>query len=174
MWGAGPMGAGPMGAGPMGAYGMWGGYSGAGAYGAMGYGGQQQQQQQGKKKKKGKPEQQHQQQQQQQPAAGPGVSPAVAGGKSGESAIGSAETTSQPAAKQMDSSEWPPALKAYVSRCFNQCVTDVDKDQVEIILKGTVPHYHSVFTDILRFSEFFNIFVQPRKFGIIGTIFIFR
>ena len=34
--------------------------------------------------------------------------------------------------------EWPPALKEYVSRCFCQCVTDVDKDMVEVILKGKI------------------------------------
>jgi len=34
--------------------------------------------------------------------------------------------------------DWPPSLKNYVSRCFNQCVTDVDKDMVEVILKGKI------------------------------------
>ena len=34
--------------------------------------------------------------------------------------------------------EWPPSLKAYVSKCFSLCVTDVDKDMVEVILKGKI------------------------------------
>jgi len=41
-------------------------------------------------------------------------------------------------AKPLDTKDWPPALKQYVSRCFDQCRTDVDKDQVEIILKGKI------------------------------------
>jgi len=33
---------------------------------------------------------------------------------------------------------WPPSLKAYVARCFQKCVTDVDKKQIEIFLKSKV------------------------------------
>ena len=33
-------------------------------------------------------------------------------------------------AKPLNTEDWPPALKQYVSRCFDQCRTDVDKDQV--------------------------------------------
>ena len=40
--------------------------------------------------------------------------------------------------KSLNPEDWPPALKAYVSRCFEQCMTDVDKDQVQIILKGKI------------------------------------
>ncbi len=36
------------------------------------------------------------------------------------------------------SSDWPDSLKAYVSKCFSKCNNDVDKDQVEIILKGKI------------------------------------
>lgn len=35
-------------------------------------------------------------------------------------------------------SEWPESLKLYVSKCFSKCQTDMDKDQVEIILKGKI------------------------------------
>ena len=28
--------------------------------------------------------------------------------------------------------------REYVNRCFSKCVTDVDKDRVEIILKGKI------------------------------------
>ena len=34
--------------------------------------------------------------------------------------------------------EWPPSLKAYVQKCFSLCITDVDKDMVEVILKGKI------------------------------------
>eukprot|EP00095_Tigriopus_kingsejongensis_P000274 maker-scaffold329_size204955-snap-gene-1.27 protein:Tk00274 transcript:maker-scaffold329_size204955-snap-gene-1.27-mRNA-1 annotation:"leukocyte receptor cluster member 8 homolog isoform x2" len=34
--------------------------------------------------------------------------------------------------------EWPPSLQEYVNRCFTKCATDVDKDQVQIILKGKI------------------------------------
>ena len=33
---------------------------------------------------------------------------------------------------------WPPSLKNYVSKCFSHCVTDIDKDMVEILLKGKI------------------------------------
>jgi hypothetical protein len=103
----------------------------------MDFGGQQQQQQQqmGKKKKKGK--QQQGGPEPAQAAVGAAGAPAAPPPKVGETSGTSSEGTSTSTpAKQVDPSDWPPALKAYVSRCFNQCVTDVDKDQVEIILKG--------------------------------------
>ena len=34
--------------------------------------------------------------------------------------------------------DWPPSLKEYVTRCFSQCVTDVDKDMVEVFLKDMI------------------------------------
>lgn len=34
--------------------------------------------------------------------------------------------------------EWPPDLKLYVERAFAKCVLPVDKDQVEILLKGKI------------------------------------
>ena len=40
--------------------------------------------------------------------------------------------------KSYGAADWTPSLKNYVSRCFNQCVTDVDKDMVEVILKGKI------------------------------------
>eukprot|EP00058_Branchiostoma_floridae_P021535 XP_002607025.1 hypothetical protein BRAFLDRAFT_281842 [Branchiostoma floridae] len=33
-------------------------------------------------------------------------------------------------------SDWPPSLKEYVQRAFARCEKEIDKDQVEIILKG--------------------------------------
>jgi len=36
----------------------------------------------------------------------------------------------------MNSVDWPESLRRYVERCFAMCETSVDKDLVEIILKG--------------------------------------
>ncbi|KAG1706987.1 Leukocyte receptor cluster member 8 [Nymphon striatum] len=44
----------------------------------------------------------------------------------------------QSAFKMLQSNQWPESLKNYVSRAFNQCVTDLDKDRVEIMLKGKI------------------------------------
>ena len=38
----------------------------------------------------------------------------------------------------MSSDHWPESLKAYVAKCFAKCTTEIDKDQVEIILKGKI------------------------------------
>jgi len=43
------------------------------------------------------------------------------------------KTSSLPGAQ-----DWPPSLKAFVSKCFNACVTTEHKDMVEIILKGKI------------------------------------
>eukprot|EP00094_Tigriopus_californicus_P002266 TCALIF_02187-PA protein Name:"Similar to Leng8 Leukocyte receptor cluster member 8 homolog (Mus musculus)" AED:0.03 eAED:0.03 QI:128/0.83/0.71/1/1/1/7/1231/552 len=42
------------------------------------------------------------------------------------------------AASGNNAKEWPPSLQEYVNRCFTKCATDVDKDQVQIILKGKI------------------------------------
>ena len=64
-----------------------------------------------------------------------GAAGVVAGPAPGSPAAGAAakEATPLPGA-----ADWPPALKEYVTRCFSQCVTDVDKDMVEVILKGKI------------------------------------
>ena len=42
------------------------------------------------------------------------------------------------AANAMASDNWPDSLKEYVAKCFNKCHNEIDKDQVEIILKGKI------------------------------------
>ena len=42
------------------------------------------------------------------------------------------------AAQPLSPEDWPPSLKKYVSRCFEKCTSNVDKDMVEVILKGKI------------------------------------
>jgi hypothetical protein len=63
----------------------------------------------------------------------PGPCPAVAEVPGAATSAQESKTSSLPGAQ-----DWPPSLKAYVSRCFNACVTNEHKDMVEIILKGKI------------------------------------
>jgi len=45
--------------------------------------------------------------------------------------------------KQHGSSDWPESLKKYVNEAFARCANDVDKDRVEIILKGKLTRAYS-------------------------------
>merc|ERR1719412_1201412 len=67
--------------------------------------------------------------------------------KSAEGVVGAAPAVTgavaaSPAAKEAlplpGAADWPPSLKNYVSKCFSHCVTDIDKDMVEILLKGKI------------------------------------
>jgi hypothetical protein len=56
----------------------------------------------------------------------------------GEEPTPSKEAAPLPAGRP-GAADWPPSLQNYVSRCFNQCVTDKDdQDMVEVILKGKI------------------------------------
>jgi hypothetical protein len=126
---------------------MWGGGYGNNWGGPQQFGGfandmnfQQQQQQSplqqglGKKKKK---KNQQQKNQQQTPAQSRLSYAAAAGGNKAAPAAQQVAAKVE-AAQPLSSEDWPPALKQYVSRCFEQCKSDMDKDQVEIILKGKI------------------------------------
>jgi len=60
------------------------------------------------------------------------------GADGGAAQQGAASTPPKEATPLPGAADWPPSLKAYVTRCFSQCVTDVDKDMVEVILKGKI------------------------------------
>ena len=113
---------------PLGGYGGPGGYN-PGWGGNYGYQGYNNFQNQGKKKNKNKNK---------------GDAAAKQADKTGAAAAAAPAAPATPAAKTVEqaaplsSENWPPALKAYVSRCFDQCKSDMDKDQVEIILKGKI------------------------------------
>lgn len=44
----------------------------------------------------------------------------------------------KPYVKPSPVGDWPDSLKNFVNRCYEKCKTTVDKDQVEIILKGKI------------------------------------
>lgn len=45
---------------------------------------------------------------------------------------------SGPKSSSLPAVDWPDSLRRYVERCFAMCQTSVDKDRVEIILKGKI------------------------------------
>ncbi|XP_043480756.1 leukocyte receptor cluster member 8 homolog [Leptopilina heterotoma] len=47
-------------------------------------------------------------------------------------------TDAKPSINASITGDWPENLKNYVNRCYEKCQTAVDKDQVEIILKGKI------------------------------------
>ncbi|GFY76180.1 leukocyte receptor cluster member 8 homolog [Trichonephila inaurata madagascariensis] len=49
---------------------------------------------------------------------------------------GNQNVAAQKSVSSMPDEEWSESLKSYVARCFQKCQTNIDKDQVELILKG--------------------------------------
>ncbi|GFT92700.1 leukocyte receptor cluster member 8 homolog [Nephila pilipes] len=49
---------------------------------------------------------------------------------------GNQNIAAQKSVSSMPADDWPESLKNYVARCFDKCQTNIDKDQVELILKG--------------------------------------
>ena len=107
------------------AYGGWGAYNGYNNFGEAAAFQPQQHNAPGTGKKKKKKNNQNNQQQQ-TPAQARLSYAAAAGGSKG----GAAEKPKIETAAPLSSEDWPPALKSYVSRCFEQCKSDMDKDQV--------------------------------------------
>lgn len=44
--------------------------------------------------------------------------------------------------KEATPDQWPPSLRDYVNRAFSACVNELDKDRIEIILKGKLTKAH--------------------------------
>ena len=63
----------------------------------------------------------------------PGPAPPENGSGAGS---GTSNNTNNPTDVSADS--WPESLKGYVGKCFSACKSELDKNQVEIILKGKI------------------------------------
>ena len=72
------------------------------------------------------------------PPTPPGAPPGTPGNSNQNGSNNSGASAGGPSFASLAASGWPDSLKQYVSKCFNKCQTDVDKDMVEVILKGKI------------------------------------